>query len=164
MSNISREEVEDIAEAFSKNWRTFIEFFIKKLNGRIEYFNLTDKIDEEKSVIVNSENDWVIKISSHLGYERTRFTLSHNIGHFIIHSDYGRIPCAFPMFADNITEAQANWFAQSFLMPKNLVLAAYEECNYKYKNFDDILKVCAVKFSVQEKQMSYRLERLGLNA
>jgi Zn-dependent peptidase ImmA (M78 family) len=163
MSNISREEIEDIAEAFSKNWRTFIEFFIKKLNGRIEYLSLTDKIDEEKSVIIHSENDWVIKISSYLGFERTRFSLSHNIGHFIIHSDYGRIPCEFPMLGNDIIEAQANWFAQSFLMPKNLVLPAYEECNYKYKNFDDILKVCAAKFSVQEKQMLSRLQRLGLN-
>lgn len=140
------------------------------------------KISKHLGVDVKSENMdfdisglFVIKNNKpHIRYNdnehpnRKRFTIAHELGHFVLHKE------TKPFFvdknesimyrdADSSTgefrrEREANAFAASLLMPKSFIEKAIKQSP---KKTDDIVNYLAKKFKVSEQAMNFRLANLG---
>nr|VFJ59202.1 MAG: protein of unknown function (DUF955) [Candidatus Kentron sp. FM]VFJ60306.1 MAG: protein of unknown function (DUF955) [Candidatus Kentron sp. FM]VFK12531.1 MAG: protein of unknown function (DUF955) [Candidatus Kentron sp. FM] len=106
---------------------------------------------------------------------RKRFTIAHEIGHYILHSAN-----SMREFTDDRTtmsrtesywdtyEYEANNFAAELLMPTDAVFDACEKKINVYKELtgedkitaDLLIKILANQFVVSDKAMEYRLRRL----
>lgn len=89
---------------------------------------------------------------------RFRFTIAHEIGHWICHCREGRAPAMAASYcrpvdlteaADRTLEREANVFAAELLMPKAAVRGAWEE-------LEDV-SACAARFDVSPTAMQWRL-------
>jgi IrrE N-terminal-like domain len=73
----------------------------------------------------NAQNGYAIKINRHDGKERQRFTLAHEIAHFLLHKDSIRDGLSddvlYRSSLSNRKEAEANRLAADILMPIVLV-------------------------------------------
>lgn len=109
--------------------------------------------DSKTSIYVNKGNSEV----------RKRFTIAHEIGHYILHHDdsmeqdfivdYRQAIMNYETQEDLIKETQANMFAAALLLPKDLVKEAWS----KYKNIEKVSKL----FQVSAKALVIRLDNLG---
>lgn len=107
----------------------------------------------------------IIYNSGH-GNVRTRFTIAHELGHFLLHTDEGD---EATLFRDSVSslgtdkrEVHANAFAAALLMPERFVrkvvsapVAALDEA---------AIEKAASTFCVSTQAMTYRLADLGLYA
>ena len=91
---------------------------------------------------------------------RRRFTIAHELGHWICQYRAGR-PARFycrsgdvAAAADRAAEREANVFAAELLMPEPAVRAAWGE--------EPEIAACAERFSVSSEAMHWRLYNLGL--
>ncbi len=106
-------------------------------------------------------NSWVIYINKYENEYRKRFTLAHELGHFISHKDNyasGAIIKDQIFFRDENTdekEQQANNFAAELLMPED------EFKNFIEKGDNTILKL-ADRFQLSTAAVRYRAYKLGL--
>lgn len=77
------------------------------------------------------ESDWVIGVNNNLIDSRKRFTLAHEIGHFILHRNLQEeFRCTFADICDllvNKLETEANEFAGQLLLPPDVVRNFDEE-------------------------------------
>lgn len=102
-----------------------------------------------KEIIVDKDDDTT----------RQAFTIAHELGHHFLHEDKAD-EVYLRYFADQLSfeqkemERQANRFAASLLMPRQVVLAEWQ------KTQDE--KLLANKFGVSQSAMHYRLMNLGL--
>ena len=94
---------------------------------------------------------------------RFRFTIAHEIGHWVVHCLEGKASELAPSFcrpvdltetADRSLEREANVFAAELLMPQPAVLEAWEE-------LEDV-GACASRFDVSPTAMHWRVHNLGL--
>lgn len=94
---------------------------------------------------------------------RFRFTIAHEIGHWVCHCLEGRAPEAKPSYcrpvdlsdaADRTLEREANVFAAELLMPEATVREAWNE-------LEDIA-ACAARFDVSPTAMQWRLFSFSL--
>lgn len=110
---------------------------------------------------IGGPSGFVIHVNDRDAPRRKRFTLAHEIGHYILHRD---------MIGDGITddalyrsplgewyERQANRFAADTLLPRSLVLSEWRQGNKS-------LYTLAATFDVSQQAMRIRLEELGLSA
>ncbi len=95
---------------------------------------------------------------------RFRFTIAHEIGHWVCHCLEGRARDPKPAFcrevdltevADKTLEREANVFAAELLMPEPAVREAWEELK-------DVT-ACAARFDVSPTAMQWRLHSFGLS-
>ena len=131
--------------------------------GRIEFVN-------DKAVIsINPQQNRYIP--------RRRFTLAHELGHYILHSSHTKRSFTDSMKTMSRTESywdsyesEANSFAAQLLMPKDLILAEGEliVSAYNAENKAETMPVTlfiekmARKFEVSYKAMEYRLKNLSI--
>jgi hypothetical protein len=89
---------------------------------------------------------------------RFRFTIAHEIGHWVCHCLEGRVPSPEPSYcrpvdlteaADRTLEREANVFAAELLMPEAAVRSAWSE-------LEDVAG-CAARFDVSPTAMHWRL-------
>ena len=92
--------------------------------------------------------------------ERKRFTLAHELGHWVCQCLEGRgedVMCRAADLADAATRAnerEANIFAAELLMPEDAVRAAWAG--------EESVEACAGTFGVSGEAMGWRLFNLGL--
>jgi len=128
----------------------------KKANLDSEISGQIERLDDGKFKISVNKNDH---------YYRQRFTMAHELGHFLIHAhllsdgvDDNRAYRSTPegqFYNRNIDapqETEANRFAASILMPANFVKKHWE---------NDISKIAKL-FQVSKQAMEIRLKGLGL--
>ena len=108
----------------------------------------------------------VIAVNKNEGKQRTRFTIGHEIGHFILHNRHNEAyldkhePTMFYRSEKrNPQEREANVFAASLLMPKVLI-DQYVAGNDPW-TIEQKVKAIAKIFGVSEVAMTYRLTNLG---
>lgn len=123
----------------------------------------------------NVSGFFVIKENkAHIGYnkndndKRTRFTIAHELGHFVLHAK--QIPLFIDKYetklyrdfssttGESIMEREANAFAAALLMPRKLILKELEEDNNK----SNIIKRLSQKFNVSIQAMGIRLVNLEI--
>lgn len=125
-SNLPKAEIEEIAETL----RDFLGYqpgddlfpLIKKLGGKVEYLDFHAWLDDGCDTIeVYGEGNFTIWLSRVGGLLRNRFSLAHELGHYILHSRVGtiRMRATRSLISERV-EWEANWFAGAFLMPTSL--------------------------------------------
>jgi Zn-dependent peptidase ImmA (M78 family) len=135
---------------------------IKKLNGRVVVNSLWDVTDATSgSIKIEEDGSFVIALASHTGMERDRFTIAHELGHYILHflwprqkgQNVGAVEAR--RYGTGRVEWEANWFAAGFLMPADVFRAAWTDLG-------GVLGELANRFGVSTEAARVRAETLGL--
>ncbi|WP_134385243.1 ImmA/IrrE family metallo-endopeptidase [Flavobacterium psychrophilum] len=144
-------------------------FNVKKLAELLK-INLKEEVlsDDVSGFFVMTDTGSIITYNKNNGTERKRFTIAHELGHFILHSKEQPIfidKTPSVMFRNNSSstgedfkEREANAFAASLLMPKKLI---EEEILNAPNDFDKAISYLATTFKVSQQAMSFRLSNLG---
>lgn len=132
---------------------------------QIEFRVLPDDISGLLN-ISQSKKPVIIVNNSH-SKTRQRFTIAHELGHFLMHKPSGMhvdknffrdIQSSLAQFPKEI---EANRFAASLLMPERFVKAFIENNKVLLDLFDDdIIKLLADKFEVSSTAMSIRFQSI----
>ena len=161
------EEIEDIADGVLQDAFNIEPFLAPPVNIEkvSEVLGLTIKTANFKNNDIAGVFDRELKtifVSFTDPIVRQRFTIAHEIGHYILHDHnineevYFRKDISWPH--DNVekvmSEQEANWFAASLLMPR-------EAIKLYWKDLRDISDL-ADQFRVSISVVRYRLENLGL--
>lgn len=131
-TGIAKAEIFERAEAFAARNNFLpgdrIEPVVSRIGGVIRYLDrrASDEVAEDGSLIVRGREDFEIFLSAHTGVERDRFTIAHELGHYVLHSQQGEVPLVATRFGSTRVEWEANWFAAAFLMPQGDYRAAFE--------------------------------------
>jgi hypothetical protein len=153
----SRSKVQDFAsEVASKlGYRPgdSLEPIVGNLGGEIEI--APDEVGASTgSIVVAGPGKFTIFLSPYSGQMRDRFTIAHEIGHYVLHSQLGKKPVTVLRDGTGRLEWEANWFAAGFLMPekefRSLVRKGYGEASL------------AVHFGVSEAAVSVRRSSMAL--
>lgn len=104
-----------------------------------------------------------IYVNAHHGENRKRFTIAHEIAHFLLHQDLIRDEVVDSELyrSDQIQgryETQANSLAADLLMPQNLVDQSYSQFVSSGIESDDLLSRMAELFQVSKDAMRIRLK------
>ncbi len=107
----------DVAEQLDLEPANPLEPAVKRLGGRIHKVNPFDFSEKAATIWVHGPNDFDIVIAD-FGYSRrNRFTIAHEIGHYVLHSKQGQISMKANRDGTGRLEWEANWFAAGLLMP-----------------------------------------------
>jgi len=145
----------------------------KSLRIEIKY----ERFDEDLSgVLVKEASRTVIGVNSSHAITRQRFTIAHELGHFVLGHD-GEVFVdktlrnqAMVIRRDDKSslgidedEVQANRFAAELLMPKELIAEQVGKTLGKKSKLtsDGLVQVLAQTFQVSPQAMEYRLTNLG---
>jgi len=139
-----------------------IEPIVHQLGGKIVYGELIE--DESDSGSIRIENGkFTINIPFNTSPLRDRFTIAHEIGHFVLHylvqnkmNKKNITHLRAQRYGKDQPEIEANWFAAAFLMPSDTFRRVYQELGR------DTLKV-AEYFKVSPSAASVRAQSLGLS-
>ena len=102
---------------------------------------------------------------------RQRFTIAHELGHFVLHKNQSDlfIDKKYPVWlrdanastGENKMEVEANRFAAALLMPRDLVEYRYSELEFEFDLDDEeTLTDLAKTFGVSQQAMSFRMSYL----
>lgn len=150
---LSKQAIETYAEYIRKQTQCtscymdivgFIEFVIPKLDPTFDYEYVEDEMlpagvyayydpGENKLYVLNS-----VYVRASEGVGRDRFTLAHEVGHYLLHYDglaYARSTTEIPAYCN--PEWQANTFASAFLIPKSLTMSM---------SVEEIVDTCKVSY------------------
>lgn len=107
---------------------------------------------------------FVIRVNRHDPSKRQRFTVAHELSHFLLHVDQINTGISddvlYRSSLSDRREAQANRLAADILMPDDLVRTSVEEA--QEKGVGDLVLFLAEQFSVSEGAMHIKLEQLGV--
>jgi Zn-dependent peptidase ImmA (M78 family) len=172
---MSRENLEAKAEKTLRDTDTFrvpvaIDQVARRLNLTMEAGALGE--DVSGMLIIRGERGAIGYNSAHARV-RQRFTISHEIAHFLLHAKRGRKPqlfidryVAFRRDATSSTgadrdEVEANQLGAALLMPRRLV---HQEISNNELNLDDedAISFLAKRFQVSTAAITNRLGNLGI--
>lgn len=139
---------------------------------------LLDFGDDVSGVFLSDGTKASIGVNQNNSVNRQRFTIAHELGHYILGHQRQSVFIDSPskyytiLFRDNnsstgefIQEREANAFAAALLMPKSLLIneiqAIYEQKAQIDEDFDLIKGLCK-KFHVSKQAMTLRLTNLDL--
>ncbi len=118
------------------------------LGLELRLLNLSSQIS---GILYKRNNKHVIIINKNEAITRQRFTLAHEIGHFLLHTPKEVIYSDYPKFQNLQIEREANIFAASLLIP-DFILEEY--LNYSVEKISQI-------FFVSKKVAEIRLKNLN---
>lgn len=166
-TNFLHAKIESIADDFRKEINFHIgdriEPLIYRLGGLVKYEAIDN--DNKIALTVYSKNNFEISVSAYLGAERFRFWLAHQLGHYVLHSNFGeKSIIAKNWDGENLTpEHEANRFASCFLMPREDLIKQYndhfENTHYGAKYLWQ--KLCS-RYMIQENLLLQRMSKIGL--
>lgn len=143
-----------------------IEKIAKQLKLRVRF----EPFDGDLSgCIVRHGNHATVGINSLHHENRQRFTLAHEIGHFLLHKgeevivDRGfrvNLRDAEASKAENPEEIEANYFAAELLMPENILIDDLKGKKLDIEN-DELIRELADRYRVSPQALTYRLVNLG---
>lgn len=126
-------------------------------------------------VLLRDDDSLTIGINSSHSPRRQRFTVGHEVGHFLLHpgrplivdkSVRVNLRDGRSSLATNREEIQANAFAAELLMPKEMIRGEFERGRWPANDLHEeaILDDLAEKFEVSRQAMEFRLVNLGLRS
>lgn len=132
-----------------------IENVVEKLGGQIIYQDTNEWFDSENgSVEILGPKKFRIYLSNFTSHLRDRFTIAHELGHYVIHSNFGQTPTKIARHGSTRIEWEANWFAAGFLMPE----ASFKKAVSTQKDSGRV----AAQFNVSLRAVEVRRQSLGL--
>lgn len=130
-----------------------LEPIVKKMGGEIRFHSNPDGSPD--AITVTGPGAFQILLSGMSSARRGRFTIAHELGHYVLHSKMGaHHPMTVHRDESGRLEWEANWFAAGFLMPSEPFTAAIRE------GFGNA--ALATKFGVSEAAVAIRRETLGV--
>lgn len=144
-----------------------IKKVIKKLGVDIKPDFLGDEIS---GLLITENGRSIIGYNSVEPIVRQRFTLAHELGHYVLHTDdklfVDKIMYRknFSSTKERIQESEANAFAAAILMPKELLRKEFDSLTELQNSLteEDIVDKLSSKFKVSTISMTYRLINLDL--
>lgn len=107
----------------------------------------------------SADGVWAISINRHDSSRRQRFTVAHELAHYLLHRDQigGGIKedALYRSGLSDAREAEANRLAAEILMPSNLVQQRLRE--HGGSASEEVVAKLAVEFGVSEAAMAIRL-------
>jgi len=132
---------------------------LERLGGRLQVRDFWDlNGNESGSIYIHAEGQFDVCVSSITSGRRDRFTIAHEIGHYVLHFLYLRqqgqvVERVFARrYGNSRQEWEANWFAAAFLMPEAPFRAA----------FTGDISAIAQQFGVSIKAAEVRAKSLGM--
>jgi len=168
---VNKSYIERETEALLKRHNLFrapvdVYNLAQKLGIKVEPKNLDDNVS---GFLVKKAGESVIGVNSNHHEVRQRFTIAHEEGHFILHSET-------PLFVDDYKgsilyratnkshdfkkERQANMFAAALLMPKALIGQELKKIPFHLEYEQKLSRISDI-FKVSQQAMDYRLKSLG---
>ena len=123
------EYAEDLAQRLYFKPGGNLKSIVEKLGGKIHYVDLdTWHRTDSGSVVVYKPQDFDIYISNFTTPLRDRFTVAHELGHYVLHSMFGEksTPMSVERHGNTVVEREADVFAAAFLMPIGLIEESME--------------------------------------
>ena len=180
--NFRKSKIEHVAEQARKKLpnadivkpKIPIEKIIHAYNIRL----VRDKLSSDVSGASMTKDDGtqmiVVNNSKKQSYERKRFTMAHELGHLLLkHGTPLNINRYSVLFRDSSTsegsdwrEVEANYFAASLLMPKDILESEIDKLKNGSKSpsiTEGNVESLANIFGVSSIAMSIRLSNLGFN-
>ena len=149
-------EILSKAEENRKNDPLDIEWVVTELFGL--KIQKTDLGDTTSGFLNQLDDGWCIFVNKYENERRQRFTIAHELGHFLLHKSKPTFEKDFIFFRDNNNnkeEREANDFAAELLMPENYVRDYIAKGN-------NTIKLLADKFYLSTPAVKYRVYKLGL--
>lgn len=118
-------------------------------------------------LLIRKDGHALIGVNNDEAPVRQRFTIAHEIGHFLLHPtkdtfvDYRHDP-EKNKGSKPIKETEADMFAAALLMPRKNVTKDFLSLS-KGLSDDEVRSILARRYEVSEDAMRYRLKNLGLN-
>lgn len=106
-----------------------IEEVVTRLGGRIEHSDWNPS-RQTGYLEVYKASDFLIALSPYASHRRSRFTIAHELGHYMLHTRLGKLaPPAIRIdrAGGGRMEWEANWFAAGFLMPADVFRTKWRE-------------------------------------
>ncbi len=132
---------------------------------------MNDFGDDVSGFLVTKNNQNLIGINPSESKQRQRFTIAHELGHFMLHAQNRNKDLMFISkvhFRDNNSttgenqkEIEANAFAAALLMPKPILQLELDNLPNNISE-EEAITILAKRFQVSSIAMTYRIERLGL--
>jgi Zn-dependent peptidase ImmA (M78 family) len=123
-------------------------------------------------LLVRDDGSAVIGVNAANHPRRQRFTIAHEMGHFLLHEGRPLLVDStvrvnkrdgLSSMATNREEIEANSFAAHLLMPSESVYAAVAEASAGIsRDPEELVVALARRFEVSEQAMSFRLHNLGI--
>ena len=139
----------------------------KSLGIKIDFQDLDDEVS---GFLVRKGNKDIIGLNFNHPENRQRFTISHEIGHYMLHVEQQNLFVDYykgdKLFRKNsskvnyLMEKEANQFAASLLMPRKLIEVEIQKLKDDL-SYQDKLSKLSFLFKVSEQAMDYRLKALG---
>lgn len=132
--------------------------------GRIQYLDLygIGNGSDSGSIKIDDFRDFTITLANHTGPLRDRFTIAHELGHYMLHYLYPRQVQQRPLtkvmaerYGFGLSETEANVFAACFLMPE-------KEYRTEYKKLGGAHTELSIIFGVSTRASKLRAKNLGL--
>ncbi len=127
--------------------------------------DISGMIFADEKNIKNFDSNKIIVVNSKHSAVRKRFTIAHELGHYILAGCPGKC-YAHRESSDvyNAEERDANSFASALLMPEDDVIKFFNSNSKKTFGKSDSLQIFCVakKYNVSEKAAEVRLKKLGL--
>jgi Zn-dependent peptidase ImmA (M78 family) len=143
-----------------------IEAVARSINVEVQPANFGDDVS---GVLVVTEGHGIIGYNQDHPIVRQRFTIAHEIAHYVLHSDDEDLfidKKMLAVFRDSRSargadsrEIEANAFAAALLMPATMVKKALAERSFDLGGEDDLSEL-ATLFHVSKQAMSYRLANI----
>jgi predicted transcriptional regulator len=130
----------------------------ERLHGRISYLSASELSDHDGSIYVHGPHDFDILVPDWTSTSRDKFTVAHELGHYVLHSGVGAVPLValrLPVDRRGRSEWEANWFAAGFLMPEEAFRRAWDR-------YGGCVERSALMFGVSLEAAEVRARRLGL--
>ena len=169
-----REQIAERAKAILLETDTYrlpvpVDVVANRLGLRVEAAPLGKNVS---GLLVLIDELGVIGYNSNHPQVRQRFTIAHEIGHFILHQGqdslfidekYGAVyhRNVESSGGEDFREIQANGFAAALLMPKDLVSAELSKSGFDLGDESALVEL-ARKFKVSSQAMAFRLANLDL--
>lgn len=171
--SISKNVVDSTKAFIERNENSFKSYPIKieeivcneKINIVEHEFN-----DEASGILVINDENITIGVDKNSGNERKRFTIAHELGHYVLHNERSNMfvdKIFFRKKSDGYTskeekiEREANYFAANILMPEKLIFQAVSNLTCDLYEDETVSKL-AKDFNVSSSAMLYRLINLGV--
>ena len=170
VSKSVRTKTEEFIRKYINEWTSLpidISNIIKEENIDVEYRNLSDELS---GLLIIQGNSKLIGVEKTHHSVRQRFTLAHELGHFVLHNEVSSVFVDVQLFKrksegyssrEERMEQEANDFAASILMPDYFVRREVEKLNRDLHDDDTVYKLADI-FKVSSAAMTYRLINLGL--
>jgi len=164
-SNISKSAIYTLAANLARSLEykpgDRLDPIVDKLGGKISYHDFWSLEDSTSgSIRIDGEGNFEIFLAAHTGPARDRFTIAHEIGHYILHYLWPKRrgenigPLQAARYGTGRVEYEANWFAAGFLMPEDLFRESFEKCDGDLVEIADMFGVSVSAATTRAKALN----------